>query len=95
MNKSRIPSYRIHKTTGQAVVVHKNRSYYLGNFGTPESRVAYDRVLADILARRSSATPPAPPHPRPRRRNRPRSRRFCSPTGGSWLSLWTVANLVR
>ena len=50
MTQTRIPSYRLHKATGQAVVVHKGRSEYLGKFGTPESRVAYDRVVAGILS---------------------------------------------
>ncbi len=62
MPKHRIPSYRHHKATGQAVVVYQGHSHYLGKFGTPESRVAYDRVLGDILARRvSTASAPLPP----------------------------------
>ena len=54
MPKPVIPSYRLHKATGQAVVVHKGKSHYLGKYGTPESRVAYNRVIADILARRNA-----------------------------------------
>ncbi len=60
MPRHKLPSYRLHKASGQAVVVHQGRSYYLGKFGTPESRVTYDRVLADILSRRSSPPPSAP-----------------------------------
>jgi integrase len=67
MPQHKLPSYRLHKATGQAVVVHKGRSYYLGKFGTPESRIAYDLVLTDILARRSSTAspPPTPPESAP------------------------------
>ena len=40
------PSYRLHKATGQAVVVLSGHSVYLGKFGTPESHTEYDRVIA-------------------------------------------------
>lgn len=65
MPQSKLPSYRLHKATGQGVVVHKGRSYYLGKFGTPDSRVAYDRVIAQIVAERNRnpATPAGPTPP--------------------------------
>lgn len=64
MPRPLLPSYRLHKATGQAVVVHKGRSHYLGTFGTPESRAAYDRVAAGILvARAAAASPAATPGP--------------------------------
>jgi hypothetical protein len=53
MSKTHIPTYRLHKATGQAVVVLRGRSVYLGKFGTPESRTKYDRVIARYLADRA------------------------------------------
>lgn len=47
---SRTPSYRLHKPTGQAVVTLDGRDVYLGVHGTPASRKAYDRAVAEWLA---------------------------------------------
>lgn len=58
--KPRIPAYSLHKPSGQAVVKVKQRSVYLGKYGTDESREAYARIVADILAGRP-VTPPVPP----------------------------------
>ena len=60
MPRPKLPSYRLHKATGQAVVVHKGKSHYLGKFGTPESHAAYDRVVAGILAERAANRAVAP-----------------------------------
>jgi integrase len=46
-----IPAYRRHKHSGQAVVTLNGRDYYLGRFGSPESKVEYDRVTSEWLAR--------------------------------------------
>jgi integrase len=46
----RTPSYCLHKATGQAVVRIDGKDYYLGKYGTPESRAAYDRTIAEWLA---------------------------------------------
>lgn len=46
----RIPSYRLHKPTGQAVVTLDGRDVYLGRHGTPKSREAFDRLTAQWLA---------------------------------------------
>jgi hypothetical protein len=46
----RIPSYRLHKATNQAVVVIKGKSFYLGVYGTPESREKYERLIGQYLA---------------------------------------------
>lgn len=59
MSKNRIPNYRLHKATGQAVVVLRGRSVYLGKFDTPESRAKYDRVMARYLAGRADPEHPA------------------------------------
>lgn len=44
------PSYRHHKPTGQGVVTLNGKDFYLGKFGTPESKQAYDRMIAEWLA---------------------------------------------
>src|SRR5262245_71320 len=49
----KIPSYRLHKPTGQAVVRLDGRDHYLGRHGTEASREKYRRVLAEWLAARA------------------------------------------
>ena len=44
------PSYRLHKPSGQAVVTLNGRDTYLGRHDTPESRMEYDRVIAEWLS---------------------------------------------
>ena len=46
----RIPSYRLHKPTKQAVVTLDHRDVYLGRYDTPMSREKYDRLIAQWLA---------------------------------------------
>lgn len=46
----RLPSYRLHKSTGQAVVSLSGRDVYLGQHGTEASREKYDRVVQEWLA---------------------------------------------
>ncbi len=46
----RVPSYRRHKPTGQAVVTLNGRDIYLGKHGTAASRGAYDRMIGEWLA---------------------------------------------
>jgi integrase len=55
----KLPSYRLHKPSGRAVVTLDGRDYYLGDFGTPESRDAYERLLAEWLADRRRRGVPA------------------------------------
>ncbi len=45
-----LPSYRRHKAKGLAVVTLSGRDFYLGRYGTPESRKAYERIIAEWLA---------------------------------------------
>lgn len=45
-----IPSYRLHKPTGQGVVRLNGRDIYLGTHGTPESSARYERVIIEWLA---------------------------------------------
>ena len=41
------PAYRPHKPTGQARVTISGKTYYLGKYGSPESKQKYRQVLAD------------------------------------------------
>lgn len=41
-----IPSYRLHKSSGRAIVTIDGRDHYLGVHGTPESRAEYDRLVS-------------------------------------------------
>src|SRR4051794_37225138 len=43
----RVPSYRYHKASRQAVVVIKGKSFYLGPWNSLESRAEYRRVVAE------------------------------------------------
>jgi len=45
----RVPSYRRHKPTGQAVVTLDGRDFYLGAYGSPKSRAEYDRLIGEWL----------------------------------------------
>ena len=44
---SSAPSYRLHKSTGQAVVCINGKDLYLGKHGTEESQRRYKQALAD------------------------------------------------
>src|SRR5262245_12946982 len=46
----RIPSYRRHKASGQAVVTLDGRDIYLGTYGSAGSRAEYGRVIAEWTA---------------------------------------------
>ena len=50
MPKTNIPSYRLHKATGQAFIELDGRRFYLGKHGSKASRVEYERRLAEYLA---------------------------------------------
>lgn len=45
-----IPSYRLHKPSGQAVVTLSGKDHYLGLYDNPKSRNRYDRLIAEWLA---------------------------------------------
>jgi integrase len=53
---ARIPSYRLHKPSGQAVVTLAGRDHYLGRHGSPESRREYERLVAEWLVDRHRPT---------------------------------------
>ena len=58
----KVPTYRLHRPTNQAVVRLDSRDVYLGKHGSDASREKYRRVLAEWLTTsgpRPSATPPS------------------------------------
>lgn len=48
---TRVPKYRKHKPTGQAVVTLSGKDFYLGRHGTVASREKYARLVAEWLER--------------------------------------------
>ncbi|MHC4339606.1 MAG: tyrosine-type recombinase/integrase [Planctomycetota bacterium] len=48
--RRRVPSYRLHKPSGRAVVTLGGKDVYLGRHGSEASREEYDRVVAEWLA---------------------------------------------
>jgi integrase len=64
--KSHVPTYRLHKQSGQAIVTLPNglggrTDVLLGRYGTPESRAEYLRVLTEWEANGRRAPQPASP----------------------------------
>src|SRR4051794_23673526 len=58
---NRVPGYRLHKPSGQAVVTLGGKDYYLGPHGSPASRAAYGRLIAEWESRgRRQADPSVP-----------------------------------
>lgn len=50
----RVPSYSLHKATGQARVRIDGKDVYLGKHGTPESRDRYDEVIREWQLRQGN-----------------------------------------
>lgn len=46
----KVPSYRLHKPTGQAVVTLGGKDYYLGKYDSEASHAAYSRKIGEYLA---------------------------------------------
>ena len=44
-----VPSYRKHRSSGQAIVTLGGRDFYLGPYGTKVSRNEYDRLVGEWL----------------------------------------------
>jgi integrase len=55
----KIPSYRLHKPSGQAVVTLNGRDFYLGEWNSAKSRAEFDRLLAEWLSN-GHQLPPTP-----------------------------------
>ena len=47
---NKVPTYRLHRTSGQALVCLDGRRIYLGKWNTAKSRAKYRRVIAEWLA---------------------------------------------
>lgn len=58
--RPRIPSYRLHKARGLAVVTLDGKDHYLGPYDSPESWEKYHRLIADHLANRGKPVLPPP-----------------------------------
>ena len=50
MSKPRVPSYRRHRPSGQAVVTLDGQDFYLGKWNTKPSRTEYERLIGEWLA---------------------------------------------
>lgn len=61
--KSSVPSYRLHKSSGQAVCYVDRNEVYLGRYDSPESRLAYATLIQRLMAGETVTTgkPAAPP----------------------------------
>lgn len=46
----RLPSYRLHKASGQGIVTLSGKDHYLGGHGTPKSKKRYQEIVAQWLA---------------------------------------------
>lgn len=46
----RIPTYRLHRASGQGIATFNGRDVYFGHHRDPASRAGYDRMLAEWLA---------------------------------------------
>jgi hypothetical protein len=69
--KVRIPTYRLHKPSSQAVVTIRGKDHYLGQYGSSRSRAEYDRLIAEYFANQttghSTGNDPADRRPHNRR----------------------------
>ncbi len=50
----RIPKYRLHKGSSQAIIQVAGQRYYLGKYGSDESQERYRRFVAELCANSSS-----------------------------------------
>ena len=46
----RLPSFRLHKASGQGMTTIRGKDYYFGPYDAPESRTKYNRLLAEYLS---------------------------------------------
>ncbi|MBI83421.1 MAG: hypothetical protein CMJ81_09515 [Planctomycetaceae bacterium] len=61
MPRKSVPSYRLHKPSGQARTIIDGRHIYLGKFNSPESRRKYVRLLAEMSDPKAQECQPAYP----------------------------------
>ena len=60
--KPSVPSYRLHRASGQAVVVLDGKSIYLGKWNTPTSHAAYREAIAEWSGLRARPCRPETAH---------------------------------
>jgi len=48
----RIPKYRLHRGSGQAMVMLNGRAHYLGRHNIPHSKERYDRLVRPMASQR-------------------------------------------
>jgi integrase len=58
----RVPKYRLHRGSGQALVEINGRRIYLGRHNSGESREKYRRLIAELMSRRPVVAPVPPSH---------------------------------
>ncbi len=58
--RPRVPSYRLHKASGQAVVTLSGKDHYLGAFDSPGSLSKYERLILEYVGN-GMRMPPADP----------------------------------
>ena len=46
----RVPKYRRHKASGQALVEIRGKRIYLGKFGSPQSKEKYRQIIAEFMS---------------------------------------------
>jgi integrase len=56
-----VPSYRLHKASGQAIVTIGGKDHYLGQHGTAESKGKYERLIGEWIAAGRPITGPNKP----------------------------------
>ena len=57
MPRKNIPSYRLHKPTGQAICALCGKTFYLGKYKSKESRAKYNELIAEFLANDNKLPP--------------------------------------
>jgi len=55
--RRKLPSYRLHRASGQALVTLDGRDFYLGPHGPGRSHDEYDRLIAEWLANGRAIAP--------------------------------------
>ncbi len=57
LSEGQLPSYRLHKQSGQAIVTLSGRDFLLGQHGTAASKREYRRLTGEWLAGHGAAQP--------------------------------------
>ncbi|MGB0739310.1 MAG: site-specific integrase, partial [Planctomycetaceae bacterium] len=57
MPRKPVPSYRLHKASGQTRTIISGRHIYRGKYGSPESRQRSARILAEATLPAGAPTP--------------------------------------